>query len=450
MGARALHAVSPAPRYDRDDVLARVDMVELASALGGKPKVKGGKARMPCFLHHGDDKSSFKIDLSSGLWCCFTGCGVDGGTALDLVMRARSLDFPAALVWLGNHVGARPQGPTEHRRYRSRQTRQKAPPRPSVSPHAPVTGVPPCEARLRVLGALWAILEDAPISAEAADYLEHRCPIPDDLHELRDGGAVDIAMALGCRDWSTRAAAIFELLESTTTEDLHASGLASEDGRLWAPLRAIQGHAAPEWHGMARPWGSHRMAGIGVPVWWPGTPAPMAWRWRYLQPLERAGKRALKSQAMFSTADTPPVVLGLHKPPRMQAGPWLPPLTDAPALVIAEGEPDWWSLTQAAAELPAAVRPAVVAVCTAGWRLEWAPLLLRGGKPRPVLVTAHDSGPGDTTARGVAEALVAVGLKPDQWAQRAPFDENLDANDVHRRSGLHGLVRMLGEWTDDT
>ena len=435
--------MSRGPRYDKADVLARVDLLRLAVELGGKPRSgqHGAEVCMPCFLHggHGDN---LKVSKGKGLWHCWTGCDA-GGNAIDLVMRAHGLDFATALAWLGDHVGARPQGAGEHWRSRPRPTPQRAPQRPSVSPHAPVLGRPPCAARLRVLGALWAILEDAPLGADSVDYLEHRLP--------SDGGSgPDIARALGCRDWSTRAGKICALLESTTTEDLHAAGLARADGRLWTPLRALQSHATGITQGSGGQWGSQRMAGIGVPVWWPGAPAPMAWRWRYLRPLEQTDrKHALKSQAMFTVGDdTPPAVLGLRTPARTIDAPWLPPLTDAPALVIAEGEPDWWSLTMAAAELPADVRPAVVAVASGGWRMEWAPLLLRSGKPRPVLVTAHASETGDKTAKGVRAALVAsVGLAEARRVySRWPIAEDCDANDTQQRAGLGSLVATLKEW----
>ena len=429
--------MSADPDYDRDDVKARTDLVELAQTLGGKVyKEANGKVMMPCFLHGGDKPTSMVLDLRKGLWRCWTGCD-EGGDVIRLVERAHNLDFKDALVWLGNHVGARPRGAAGDWRSRPKATPQTAPARQSVSPHAQVMGKSPCAARFRILGALWDILEGAPVGPDTADYLERRLPNP-------DGGGPRIARAIGCRDWSTRADEICALVESTPVEDLQAAGLAREDGRLWAPLRALQSHTTGSPEGVGGQRGSHRMAGIGVPVWWPGTAAPMAWRWRYLRP------QTLKSQAMFTVGnDTPPAVLGLRTPAHIADGPWLPPVADAPALVIAEGEPDWWTLTQAAAALPDDVRPAVVAVCNAGWCLEWAPLLLRDGKARPVLVTAHDSSAGDKTARGVRDALVAtVGASEARRVYaRAPFAEDLDANDTHRRDGLGSITAMLMEWT---
>jgi hypothetical protein len=97
--------------YDRDDVLARIDLGQLCDELLGPHKGRGRSASWPCpDLHHGPQTGQtppvtvFRPRNDIERWHCH-GCGA-GGTAIDLVMRTEGVRFPEALELLGRRAGA--------------------------------------------------------------------------------------------------------------------------------------------------------------------------------------------------------------------------------------------------------------------------------------------------------------------------------------------------------
>ena len=86
-----------AQRIDRDELLARVDLVELLTALSGTPTRDGSGARWRCpAIDHPDNHPSVTVSVDpSGTqrWKCWS--GGHGGTAIDAI-RLFSSDWGAA------------------------------------------------------------------------------------------------------------------------------------------------------------------------------------------------------------------------------------------------------------------------------------------------------------------------------------------------------------------
>lgn len=60
----------------------------------------GDIVRTNCKIHGGTNKSSFVIDVSTGLWFCHSGCG--GGDIFTLIERMEDMSFPQAVEFLAN------------------------------------------------------------------------------------------------------------------------------------------------------------------------------------------------------------------------------------------------------------------------------------------------------------------------------------------------------------
>lgn len=106
-------------RYDRDEVLARVDLAELATEVCGPPRGRGPTARWHCpNPDHPDAHPSMTVyrTARSARWKCHS-CG-DGGTAIDLVMTANSCGVREAMDVLAARSGLSPDTsfdrPTTH------------------------------------------------------------------------------------------------------------------------------------------------------------------------------------------------------------------------------------------------------------------------------------------------------------------------------------------------
>lgn len=135
--------------YDRDDVLARIDLQQLCDELLGPHKGRGHSASWPCpDPHHGAQTGKtppvtvFRPRSGIDRWHCH-GCGV-GGTAIDLVMRTEGVAFPEALDLLGRRTGAADAPPWAPRPARTR-AEPPSPTPPSDPSPALETYVSACE-----------------------------------------------------------------------------------------------------------------------------------------------------------------------------------------------------------------------------------------------------------------------------------------------------------------
>lgn len=106
----------PVDQYDRDSVVAAIDLVALLDRVIGPHRGRGGSASWPCpdpahgpqtgrtppvttYLAHGREQR----------WHCH-GCGNDG-TAIDLIMLTQDCGFHAALELLARTAGISPEPP---------------------------------------------------------------------------------------------------------------------------------------------------------------------------------------------------------------------------------------------------------------------------------------------------------------------------------------------------
>ena len=412
---------------DAADVLARVRLVALVDELGGRLRRSGATFRGPCIVHGGDNPTSLVVTPGAGddgrdLWVCHA-CGA-GGDAWDLVAaveggdRARALDRLAR--WAGVEVDRGPGAP--------RRAPLAAPRTPRRDP---VPDSPP-DARVRVMGALWAILEDGPMSTGADRYLTGRGIDP------------SVPYSLGCRDWWGMRASVLDLVNATSPADLVAAGLAVEDParehgiRLWWPLAEMYR-------------GDATKAGLGVPVWLPGDPAPLGWRWRWYRVPDKAAKAW--AQPAPGAGWSPPMVLGLGRPSCAGEWPLMPGAGKAPVVLIAEGEPDWWALSEVAGS-----RAVVVSVAggSSRWDDDWTRALVCGPVvPDLVAVVSHGGrrdaagvNHGAVLAEAVAVSLVRV-MGRDAAAQRFCrwlLSESDDANDKHKRGDLAPWLEGVLQW----
>jgi hypothetical protein len=96
--------------YDRNEVLGRTDLAELADQLVGPRKGRGAGATWPCpDPGHGNQTgktppvSIFRTGYGDERWRCHS-CGA-GGTAIDLVMTTQGVRFPEAIELLARRAG---------------------------------------------------------------------------------------------------------------------------------------------------------------------------------------------------------------------------------------------------------------------------------------------------------------------------------------------------------
>lgn len=132
--------------YDRDELLARVDLAGLFTDLVGPPK---GRARSERFSCPAPDHSQtgktppVSLDRERGLWRCH-GCGA-GGSAVDLVVLAQNLTVGEAIAELARSVHLEPEerpgmatGRALPRQSRAKPASEPAP----VVEKTPAVGVP--------------------------------------------------------------------------------------------------------------------------------------------------------------------------------------------------------------------------------------------------------------------------------------------------------------------
>lgn len=401
-------AAEPAGRgLDAEAVKAEVKgerFLALVRELGGKLEgaTRSGRDLMvPCFLHGGRSrKLSLKPDTAE--WFCYSGCGQIGGDALELVQKARGLDFKAALEWLAEWAGFHGGGGA-----------WKPEPRAWTPKPTPKPATTAADAAGAFLAALWATVEEAPWSPTVGRWLA----------DVR-GIEPDAAYGLGCRDWTTRRAELAELVRKTPTEVLEAVGFKRSGGNLHA---AVRGCLAG-------------LAAVAVPVWRLGCAFPERWRWRWVE----APNGRAKSDNPFG-GELPADLLGVGRPGRLEgAEVRLAHLgSDEPGaglVVLVEGEPDWWAATEALDG-----RAVVLAVCGSPkrWRPEWPSLhdLAALGVRRVAVCVHHGAraddgrGHGEHFAAAVAAGCARAGLGLPVGKLPA---EGRDLNDMHRAGELAG------------
>ncbi len=94
-----------AERIDRDELLSRVDLVQLLTSLSGSPTRDGSGGRWRCpAIDHPDNHPSVTVTVDPGgtqRWKCWS--GGHGGTAIDAAMVARRMPAGDAMRYLADH-----------------------------------------------------------------------------------------------------------------------------------------------------------------------------------------------------------------------------------------------------------------------------------------------------------------------------------------------------------
>lgn len=384
-------------RYDDGEVeriKAAVNCRELAEHLGIEIASRAGREwTARCFdpdAHpHGDRTPS--LSIGPKLFHCH-GCGA-GGDCFNLVEQLEGLDFKASLAWLRRYAGT-DAGTTATARPARRRERPAG-----ISPE-----------RVEAMTAIWELVEPLALTKAAKRWLQGRGIGPETAH------------ALGCRDFGwpdtlDKIRAAVEGLSLDLGDGLKWVGLHNEHGRLWWPLR-----------------GDTRAAGLAVPVFTPGHAAPMAWRWRFYQPVVFGPGLVLPIKSMAQPGIGPAPLLGLRTCGE------LPAVGEARTVIICEGEPDWLSLHDAAGG-----RAAVLGLCaTAGtWEPEWTEYL--DGARRIVVMVHDDKGTGQKVCNALYLAAVRKWGKATAGArlQRYLVPGDDDCNDNHKRGELAALVERI-------
>ena len=78
-----------------------VDVLDIVEALG-IDVVGEGRGELYCLCpFHNDRMPSFNINIETGLWHCFSGCG--GGNLTTLVERVEEINTWQAMIWINNN-----------------------------------------------------------------------------------------------------------------------------------------------------------------------------------------------------------------------------------------------------------------------------------------------------------------------------------------------------------
>lgn len=385
------------------EIKRRVDVRALAGELGLKVARGGRAARCPNVdAHKGGDRHPSMQLFDDGFICHAAGCGVRGD-CFDLVRLVRGGDFSAARDWLAP-AGSSPRrgGTARPPRPRRRGPAEQA----RISAEA-------WSARVELHAQVWRLLPHDRLPDAASSW-------------LRDERGIDPAVAFdaGCRDWEPAVDQICAYLDSQSRSSLRSSGFVGSEGNPWWPLAAL-----------AR--GDRRLRGLGIPIWLPEYPFPIGWRWRLFRAV--GGIKALAQSAPAYSWVAPP--LGLRGWER--AG--RPDALSTPekrVLIVAEGEPDWLTLTQATA-----ARASVVGVVSTarGWPRTWDAYL--DGFERVVAFTHETS---TKLLLGLRDSMVER-FGPDATDERFRFHlfpESRDANDLHRAGRLGPYVEAALEGDD--
>lgn len=363
------------------DVEAVRQGADIVAIIGARLKLRrAGSSLKGLCPFHGERTPSFSVDPSARRWHCF-GCD-ESGDVIDFVMRHDGVSFLQAVAAIGGGTVAA-------------EAKRVEPPRaPAVDPSP-------------LLAAIWGAVEDAPWGSATVRYLERR------------GIEPDAAWVLGCRDWQQVGARITRAIGQHDGATVEAAGL-GRSGKLWAPLERL---GDPDWRGIA------------VPVWRVGEAFPWRWRWRFLATPYVGAPKSMSCYSAGASTD----FLGAWKPAHGE-GQMVGVASlgeGAKTLLVVEGEPDWWSATEAADG-----RAIVVAVCgaPARWRDAWPSLqsFAARGVER-VVVCVHDgagvdgqSGHGLRFAEDLAVHAERLGMAT---RMRLPA-EGHDLNDMHKGGAL--------------
>ena len=409
------------PRIDAEavkaSVLARGGLQRLAADLG--LDVKGRTLRCPNHEahQHGDKRPSASIGPET--WRCHA-CGA-GGDALELVRVVRGLTFPEALAELADLVGLVPD--LSHTGKHARTMRPA--PRLVEAPKAPT--LPENAAELH--RAIWRLVAPMELTAEAGAYLRGRTIEPWAVHET------------GARDWWPVRHELRELLRGASAEAKRAAGFyGEEDGKPkpWWPVAALVTDDA-------------RGRGLFVPVFLPGdSETPAGWRWRTID-------RGARIKAL-SMPGAIPLPYGLELPtsaryPGARTG-WLRPAAGLELVVVAEGEPDWWTLAGALGPDAGIV---TLTAKSAGWP-EWATAYL--DRAEAVVAVTHAPKPKAEGAAAPADAVVdslfvALSRRRGEEVARRVLrvlrqDETADWNDLAQSGRLAERLEKLRPVTDSS
>ena len=450
-----------ASAYDSDPqcaaIKSRLKCWEAAERLGlPEGKRRHGWRHFQCVAH---DDSNPSMGCEDQVWTCLS-CGASGNV-FSLIQRANGCDFPTAkrtaAEWAGVDLGER----SRITRAESAANKAKwAKENQARTQRQLAAANTEREVRSRVMAKIWEVTERADTYSPA-------------VSRMLTGRAIDpgIAHDLGCRDWFTVGPELREALANFSADELSAAGLRGlnrdREPYDWQPLRAA--YTAKD----------QRRAGLAVPIWQPGVPHPMAYRWRYVTPWPRKNqKKPLKCATQPSGHLTykVPQILGVSLPPMVDDFPpthyangepipdgvrprrserdwfdsppaerWIanpiPTPSTAPIVFVTEGEPDWFSV----AECVRGRGAAVVGIATSGSKdAETLKRLLRDA--RFVWVLGHR--PKDAPANSEPPVLA------DTVSKCAPLgvpiggctlNELNDANDHHQRGELAALIERYLE-----
>lgn len=459
-----------------EHIKQRLDCRQVAQSYGVEFKRRQGQWWITSCIHkenhkRGDRNPSFSMG-KDGYKCFGSGCGISGDV-FDLLAFFEDLDprddFPKIVELAAQLAGVelelhqpRPQRPwarDKRRVYphfvRSALIHKSSSASAIIAPQASdyarhfqpkrreVLKLHPEHPRLKLMSQLWALLHDAPLGPEALGWLDSRAIDP------------DIAYAYGCRDFSARRDEILELIERVPAYELEQSGLSSEEGKLWAGLRALKGER----------WAN----GIAIPQLHPGwLRAPLAWRWRLVNPITTTQGRVIKAIAQYGGVPSVPVLPLGAAPPTAQA---LDGLARWPALVkdverpdyvvvVCEGEPDFLSIAQASAalELGLYVVPLGVLAMSAGMPEEGFGLLSEAQQIICVMDKGQKNAQGKTGGELIVDQIRGRLLderrkarisfeqayrEVDKIITPALRDDDDDVNDLHRRGELQGWLASL-------
>lgn len=459
-----------------EHIKQRLDCRQVAQSYGVEFKRRQGQWWLTSCIHkdnhkRGDRNPSFSMG-KDGYKCFGSGCGISGDV-FDLLAFFEDLnpkdDFPKIVELAAQLAGVelephhpRQQRPWDRDKRRAhphfvrsalihRSSRVTALLEPQQADyarhfqpkHRETLKLHPTHPRLKLMSQLWALLHDAPLGPEALSWLESRAIDP------------DIAYAYGCRDFSARQDEILELVASATLEELQRSGLCSDEGKLWAGLRALKGER----------WAS----GIAIPQLHPGwLRAPLAWRWRLVNPIKTQQGRVIKAIAQYGGSPQVPVLPLGAAPPTAQALEGLarwPELVKDPeqpdyAVVVCEGEPDFLSIAQVSAALERGlyVVPLGVLAMSAGMPEEGFGLLSEAKQIICVMDKGQRNAQGKTGGELIVDQLRGRLLNErrlanmsfehayrevDQIITPALRDDDDDVNDLHRRGELKGWLESL-------